>query len=57
VRKIEKYKSRYSNACDSLLSNNYKMICTIAYLNSKTELLKLNVSYDSCVGMLAKMRN
>jgi hypothetical protein len=29
-RKVEKYKSRYSNACDSLLSDNYKMIRTIA---------------------------
>jgi hypothetical protein len=34
-RKVEKYKSRYSNACDSLLSDNYKMICTIACLNLK----------------------
>jgi hypothetical protein len=29
-RKVEKYKSRYFNACDSLLSDNYKMIRTIA---------------------------
>jgi hypothetical protein len=32
-RKVEKYKSRYSNACDSLVSDNYKMIHTIACLN------------------------
>jgi predicted transcriptional regulator len=30
-RKVEKYKSRYSNACDSLLNDSYKMIRTIAY--------------------------
>jgi hypothetical protein len=53
-RKVEKYKSRYSNACDSLLSDNYKMIRTIACLNSKIELLKSNVSCDSCVGMLTE---
>jgi hypothetical protein len=53
-RKVEKYKSRYSNVCDSLLSDNYKMIHTIACLNSEIELLKSNVSSDSCVGMLAK---
>jgi hypothetical protein len=53
-RKVKKYKSRYSNACDSLLSDNYKMIRTIACLNSKIELLKSNVSCDSCVGMLAE---
>jgi hypothetical protein len=53
-RKVEKYKSRYSNACDSLLNNNYKMIRTIACLNSKIELLKSNVSCDSCVAMLAE---
>jgi hypothetical protein len=53
-RKVEKYKSRYSNAYDSLLSDNYKMIRTIACLNSEIELLKLNVSCDSCVGMLAE---
>jgi hypothetical protein len=53
-RKIEKYKSRYSNACDFLLSDNYKMIQTIACLNSEIELLKSNVSCDSCVGMLAE---
>jgi hypothetical protein len=53
-RKVEKYKSRYSNACDSLLSDNYKMIHTIACLNSEIELLKSNVSCDSCVGMLAE---
>jgi hypothetical protein len=29
-RKVEKYKSRYSNACDSLLNDNYKMIRIIA---------------------------
>ncbi len=52
--KVEKYKSRYSNACDSLLSDNYKMIHNIAYLNSEIELLKANVSCDSCVGMLAE---
>jgi hypothetical protein len=53
-RQVEKYKSRYSNACDSLLSDNYKMIHTIACLNSEIELLKLNVSYDSCIGMIAE---
>jgi hypothetical protein len=53
-RKVEKYKSRYSNACDSLLSDNYKMIRTIACLNSKIELLKSNVSCDPCVVMLAE---
>jgi hypothetical protein len=53
-RKAEKYKSRYSNACDSLLSDNYKIIRTIACLNSEIELLKSNVSCDSCVGMLAE---
>jgi hypothetical protein len=53
-RKVEKYKSRYSNACDSLLSDNYKMIHTIACLNSEILLLKSNVSSDSCVGMLAE---
>jgi hypothetical protein len=53
-RKVEKYKSRYFNACDFLLSDNYKMIHTIAYLNSEIELLKSNVSCDSCVGMLAE---
>jgi hypothetical protein len=53
-RKVEKYKSRCSNACDSLLKDNYKMIRTIACLNSEIELLKSNVSCDSCVGMLAK---
>jgi hypothetical protein len=53
-RKVEKYKPRYSNACDSLLSGNYKMIRTIACLNSEIELLKSNVSCDSCVGMLAE---
>jgi hypothetical protein len=53
-RKIEKYKSRYFNACDSLLSDNYKMIRTIACLNFEMELLKSNVSCDSCVGMLAE---
>jgi hypothetical protein len=53
-RKVKKYKSRYSNACDSLLSDNDKMIHSIACLNSEIELLKLNVSYDSCVGMLAE---
>jgi hypothetical protein len=53
-RKVEKYKSRYSNACDSLLNDNYKMIRTIACLNSEIELLKSNMSCDSCVGMLAE---
>jgi hypothetical protein len=53
-RKVEKYKSRYSNACDSLLSDNYEMIHTIACLNSKIELLKSNVSCHSCVGMLSE---
>jgi hypothetical protein len=52
--KVEKYKYRYSNACDSLLSDNYKMIHTIAYLNSEIELLKANVSCDSFVSMLAE---
>jgi hypothetical protein len=52
--KVKKYKYRYSNACDSLLSDNYKMIHTIAYLNSEIELLKANVSCDSFVSMLAK---
>jgi hypothetical protein len=56
-RKVEKYKSRYSNACDSLLNDNYKLIHTIACLNSETELLKSNVSCDSCVGMLGEMRS
>jgi hypothetical protein len=53
-RKVKKYKYRYSNACDSLLSDNYKIIYIIACLNSKIELLKANVSCDSCVGMLAE---
>jgi hypothetical protein len=53
-RKIKKCKSKYSNVCDSLLSDNYKMICTITCLNSEIELLKSNVSCDSCVGMLTE---
>jgi hypothetical protein len=53
-RKVKKYKSRYSNACDSLLSDNYKMIRTIVCLNSEFELLKSNVSCDSCVSMLTE---
>jgi hypothetical protein len=53
-KKVEKYKSRYSSVCDSLLNDNYKMIRTIACLSSKIELLKSNVSCDSCVGMLAE---
>jgi ribosome-associated translation inhibitor RaiA len=53
-RKVEKYKFRYFNACNSLLSDNYKMIRAIACLNSETELLKSSVPCDSCVGMLAK---
>jgi hypothetical protein len=53
-RKVEKYKSKYSNDCDSLLSDNYKMIYIIECLNFEIELLKANVSYDSCVGMLAQ---
>jgi hypothetical protein len=53
-RKIEKYKSKYFNACDSLLSDNYKMIHTITCLNSEIELLKSNVSCDSSVGMLTE---
>jgi hypothetical protein len=53
-RKVEKYKSRYSNACDSLLSDNDKMIRTIECLNSEIELLKANVSCASSVGMLAE---
>jgi hypothetical protein len=52
--KVEKYKSRYFNACDSLLSDNYNMIHTIVWLNSKIKLLKSNVSCDSCVRMLAE---
>jgi hypothetical protein len=38
--KVEKYKSRYFNACDSLLNDNYKMIHTRACLNFEIELLK-----------------
>jgi hypothetical protein len=53
-RKVKKYKFRYSNTCNSLVSDNYKMIRTIACLNSKIELLKSNVSCDSCVCMVAK---
>jgi hypothetical protein len=53
-RKVEKYKSRYSNACGSLFNDNYKMIRTIACLNSEIESLKSNVSCDSSVGMLAE---
>jgi hypothetical protein len=53
-RKVEKYKSRYFNACDSLLNDNYKMIRIIACLNSEIELLKSNKSCDSCVAMLAE---
>jgi hypothetical protein len=53
-RKIEKYNSRYSNACDSLLSDNYKIIHTIACLNSEIKLLKSNVSCNSSVGMLGE---
>jgi hypothetical protein len=53
-RKVKKYKSRYSNVCDFLLSDNYKMIRTIACLNSEIKLLKSNVSCDSCVGMLVE---
>jgi hypothetical protein len=53
-RKVEKYKSRCSNACDSLHKDNYKIIYTIACLNSEIELLKSNVSCDSCEGMLAE---
>jgi hypothetical protein len=53
-RKLEKYKSRYLNACDLLLNDNYKMIHTIACLNSESEFLKSNESCDSCVGMLAE---
>jgi hypothetical protein len=53
-RKVKKYKSRYSNACDSLISDNYKMIHTMVCLNSEIELLNSNVSCDSCVGMLAE---
>jgi hypothetical protein len=53
-RKVEKYKFKYSNACGSLLSDNYKMIRTVACLNSEIELLKSNVSCDSCVGMLTE---
>jgi hypothetical protein len=52
--KLKKYKSKYYNACDYLLNDNYKMIHTIACLNSEIELLKSNVSCDSCVGMLAE---
>jgi hypothetical protein len=53
-KKVKKYQSRYSNGCGSLLSDNYKMIRTIAFLNSEIELLKSNVSCDSCVSMLAE---
>jgi hypothetical protein len=53
-KKVKKYKSRCSNACDSLLNDNYKMIRIIACLNSEIELLKSNVSCDSCEGMLAE---
>jgi hypothetical protein len=53
-RKVKKYMFRYFNACDSLLNDNYKMIHTIACLNSEIELLKSNVSCDSCVSMLAE---
>jgi hypothetical protein len=53
-RKVKKYKSRYSNVCDFLLSDNYKMIRTIACLNFEIKLLKSNVSCDSCVGMLVE---
>jgi hypothetical protein len=53
-RKVKKYKSRCSNACDSLLKDNYKIIHTIACLNSEIELLKSNVSCNSCEGMLAE---
>jgi hypothetical protein len=53
-RKVKKYKSRYSNTCDSLLSDNYKMIHTMTCFNSEIELLKSNVSCDSCIGMLAE---
>jgi hypothetical protein len=52
-RKLEKYKSRYYNTCDSLLNDNYKIICTMACFNFKIKLLKSNMSCDSCVGMLA----
>jgi hypothetical protein len=37
-----------------LLQDNYKIIHTIACLNSEIELLKSNVSCDSCEGMLAE---
>jgi hypothetical protein len=37
-----------------LLNDNYKIIRTIACLNFEIELLKSNVSCDSCVGMLAE---
>jgi hypothetical protein len=53
-RKVEKYKSKYSNAYDFLLSDNYKMIRTIPCLNFEIELLKSNVSYDSCVCRIAE---
>jgi hypothetical protein len=46
-RKVEKHKSRYFNAYNYLLNDNYKMICTIACLNSEIELLKSNASCDS----------
>jgi hypothetical protein len=51
---VKKYKYRYSNACDYLLNDNYKIIHIIACLNSEIELLKANMSCDSCVGMLAE---
>jgi hypothetical protein len=53
-RKVEKYKSRYFNTCDFLLSDNYKLIRTIACLNSEIELLKSNVSFDSFISMLVR---
>jgi hypothetical protein len=53
-RKVEKYNYRCSNVCDSLLKDKYKIIRTIACLISEIELLKSNVSCDSCEGMLAE---
>jgi hypothetical protein len=54
LKNTSSYHNRCSNACDSLLKDNYKIIRTIACLNSKIELLKSNVSCDSCEGMLAE---
>jgi hypothetical protein len=54
LKNTSSYHNICSNACDSLLKDNYKIIRTIACLNSDIELLKPNVSCDSCEGMLAE---